>query len=44
MTIEKDLRPAYLAMCTVIDEKELDGELATHPELFLKLRLDSTEK
>jgi len=32
-----------MAMCTIIDEMELDGYLATHPEIFLKLRRDSSE-
>ena len=34
MKIATDLRPAYIAMCTVVNKYDLDGHLAQEPGLF----------
>ena len=35
MTIGDELRPAYIEMCTIINEVELKGHLEGYPDLFL---------
>ena len=44
MSIKKDLQPAYLAMCTIVDQKELNGYLASNAILFPKLPLAATPR
>ena len=34
MNIQADLRPAYTLMCTIVDQSELNGQLAAYPDLF----------
>lgn len=34
MTIKGDLRPAYIQMCTIVDQSELNGQLSAYPDLF----------
>lgn len=41
MSIKKDLRPAYIAMCQVVDNHILNGQLGTHPELLCQTADDS---
>lgn len=32
----KDIKPAYMSLCGVVDENVLNGKLADHPDLFPK--------
>ena len=34
MTVERDLRPAYLKMCAIVNEYELGWQMSQFPELI----------
>ena len=41
MSIKKDLKPAYIAMCHVVDNHILNGQLGSYPELLCQTADDS---
>ena len=42
MTIARDLRPAYVQLCEIVDTQYLNGQLSSHPELFPEKTLPAT--